>query len=129
MKSVVICGSGRYLPEILKFAEQLKRRNIDVFTPYVHDGSGPWISPPNQYKKLVALGLTHNHFYKIQIADVVFIYNKGGYIGNSTTLEIGYAVGIGKIIYALEGDDVEICRHVLIREITPSPESLAARLS
>lgn len=62
----------------------------------------------DEYKRFIALGLTHDHFYKIQMADVVFVYNKGGYAGNSTTLEIGYAVAIGKPIYALSGEDTRI---------------------
>jgi hypothetical protein len=35
-----------------------------------------------EYKDFVALGLTHNHFYKIRMAEVVFVYSKDGYIGN-----------------------------------------------
>lgn len=81
----------------------------------------------DDYKKFVALGLTHDHFYKIQMADVVFVYNKDGYVGNSTTLEIGYAVASGKPIYALTSDE-ELCRHVLFREIISSPEELVKRL-
>lgn len=36
------------------------------------------------------------------MADVVFVFNKDGYAGNSTTLEIGYSVALGKPIYALK---------------------------
>ena len=35
------------------------------------------------------------------MADIVFIYNKNGYAGVSTTLEIGGALMLGKPIYAL----------------------------
>jgi nucleoside 2-deoxyribosyltransferase len=41
------------------------------------------------------------------------VYNKDGYIGNSTTLEIGYAVACDKPIYSLEEDNEEGCRNVL----------------
>ena len=57
------------------------------------------------------------------MADVVFVFNKGGYIGNSTTLEIGYAVAARKPLYALASDE-EICRHVLFRDFVKTPEAL-----
>lgn len=61
------------------------------------------------------------------MADVVFVFNKNGYAGNSTTLEIGYAVALGKPIYALNADE-ELCRHVLFREFISSPAKLAKNI-
>lgn len=127
MKSVVLCGSRRFKPEIRRFAKQLKQLGVFVFEPYLHSGQGEWSHLSDDYKKFVALGLTHDHFYKIRLADAVFVYNKRGYSGNSTTLEIGYAVACGKPIYALANDE-ELCRHVLFREIVTSPKKLAERL-
>lgn len=62
------------------------------------------------------------------MADVVYVFNKDGYSGNSTTLEIGYAVALGKTIYALSGDDEELCRNVLFRDIVSSAEGLIKKL-
>ncbi len=62
------------------------------------------------------------------MADVVFVYNKDGYAGPSTTLEIGFAVALGKPIYALAPDG-ELCRHVLFREVIATPKELLKRLS
>lgn len=128
MKTVVICGSRRFKPEIREFAKRLKKLGAVVYEPYLHSGQDEWAKLSDDYKKFVALGLTHDHFYKIQMADVVFVFNKDGYAGNSTTLEIGYAVALGKPIYALNGDDQELCRHVLFREIISSPTELAKKL-
>ncbi len=127
MKSVVICGSRRFKSEIREFAKKLKELGIVVFEPYLHSGQDEWNHLSVDYKKFVILGLTHDHFYKIRMADVVFVYNKDGYCGNSTTLEIGYAVAVGKPLYALVNDE-ELCRYVLFREIVSSPEELAKRL-
>jgi len=127
MKSVVICGSRRFKPEIRAFAKKLKELGVVVYEPYLYSGQEEWANLSEAYRKFVALGLTHDHFYKIQMADMVFVYNQDGYSGNSTTLEIGYAVALGKPIYALSNDD-ELCRHVLIREIISSPEELVRRL-
>ena len=90
MKSVVICGSRRFKSKIRSFARKLKENNIVVYEPYLHEGGGEWDKFSQQYKQFIALGLTHDHFYKIRMADVVFVYNKDGYSGFSTTLEIGY---------------------------------------
>jgi len=128
MKTVVICGSGRFKPEIREFAKQLKKLGVVVYEPHLHTPQDEWATLSEDYKKFTALGLTHDHFYKIQMADVVFIFNKDGYVGNSTTLEIGYAVALGKPIYALNGDDTELCRHVLFREVISSPTELAKKL-
>lgn len=127
MKSVVICGSRRFKPEMREFAKKLKDLGVVVFEPYLHSGKEEWANLSDSYKKFVILGLTHDHFYKIKMADVVFVFNKDGYAGNSATLEIGYAVALGKPIYALANDD-EICRRVLAREIIDSPEDLVKKL-
>ena len=96
-----------------------------MFEPHLYDGKkrGEWDVLSDEYKRFIALGLIHDHFYKIDMADVVFIFNKGGYIGNSTTLEIGYAVAARKPLYALCPDE-EICRHVLFRDFVKTPEAL-----
>jgi nucleoside 2-deoxyribosyltransferase len=128
MKSVVICGSGRFKSEARKFAAQLKKLGVVVFEPYFHRGGDEWNKLPQQYKDFIALGLTHDHFYKIKMADVVFIYNKGGYVGNSTTLELGYSMALGKPIYAFSDKDEELCRRVLVREVITAPKELIKRL-
>lgn len=128
MKSVVLCGSGRFKPEMRAFATELKKLGVVVFEPYLHSTQEEWEHLSNDYKKFVALGLTHDHFYKIKMSDVVFVFNKDGYSGNSTTLEIGYAVATGKPLYALSDKDGEICRHVLFRKFINKPEELIKEL-
>lgn len=128
MKSVAICGSRRFRPEIRAFAANLKAAGAVVYEPYLHDDPTGWAALGEAYRRYVALGLTHDHFYKIATADVVYVYNQDGYAGVSTTLEMGYAVAAGKPIYARCPDQEELCRHVLIREIVPTLEGLLERL-
>ena len=128
MKSVVICGSRRFKSKIRAFAKRLRKLGVVVYEPYLHSGQEEWAKLSDDYKKFIALGLTHDHFYKIHMADVVFVFNQDGYAGNSTTLEIGYAVALGKPIYAFSKDDQELCRRVLFREIISSPSELAKKL-
>ncbi len=128
MKTVVLCGSRRFKPGIRKFAAGLKKLGVVVYEPYLHSGQKEWESLSDAYKKFIALGLTHDHFYKIKMADVVFVYNKEGYSGNSTTLELGYAMALGKPIYALSDKDEELCRKVLFRDFFTKPSELFKKL-
>jgi hypothetical protein len=129
MKTVVICGSRRFKPEIRKFAEELKEKGVTVYEPYLHSGQQEWENLSEEYKRFIALGLTHDHFYKIKMADIVFVFNKDGYSGNSTTLEIGCAAAMNKPIYVLSDQDEEFCRKVLFRGIVTSPEDLFEKLN
>jgi len=129
MKTIVICGSKKFKPEIREFSKRLKEKGVTIYEPYLHEGGKEWLELSQEHKNFVALGLTHDHFYKIRMADIVFVYNKDGYSGNSTTLEIGYAVALGKPIYALSDKDEELCRKILFRGVISSPEELLEKVS
>lgn len=130
MKSVVLCGSRRFKPQIRKFAQELKKKGVIVYEPFLRPGEedSSWNSLDEYDKRFVALGLTHDHFHKIKMADVVFIYNKDGYSGVSTTMEIAYAVACGKPIYAYSDKDDEYCRKVFFRGIVKTPQELVRYL-
>lgn len=125
MKSVVICGSSKFALEIREFAKKLKNLGVIVYEPHLYRASGGvWDNIPDFDKPLVASGLTHDHFYKIRMADVVYVLNRDGYSGISTTLEIGYAASLNKPIYAFSNEDEEICRKILFSDIVSTPEKL-----
>lgn len=128
MKSVCLCGSRRFESEIRKFEEELSKLGVVVYSPYLHEGKDEWEKLSLQYKKFVALGLTHDHFYKLRMADIIFVFNKNGYSGVSTTLEIGYAVALGKPIYVLSDKDEELCRLTLFKGVVKTPKQLVEKL-
>lgn len=128
MRSVVICGSRRYKPEIRKFSKKLVDLGVTVYAPHLHEGKDEWNKLSEQYKKFTALGLTHDHIYKIKMADVVYIYNKDGYSGVSTTMEIGAALALNKPIYAFSNKDDELCRSTLFRDVIRTPKELVEKL-
>ncbi len=127
MKSIVMCGSRRFKLEMREFANELKDLGVVVFEPYLHEGHDGWKNLSEEYKRFVMLGLTHDHFYKIKMADVVYVFNKDGYAGVSTTLEMGAAVILGKPIYAFAKDD-DLSRDTLIREVIIDPCELVTML-
>jgi nucleoside 2-deoxyribosyltransferase len=127
MKSVVICGSRKFKPEIRKFEKKLKDKGVTVFPPILNTNTR--INDlPDDLKRYAFLGLTWHHLESIRKADIVFFYNKDGYIGNSGTLEMGAAAALGKPILALEDEKEEPCRRVLIDEIISSAKELIRRL-
>ena len=127
MKSVTICGSRRYKKEIREFALKLKKAGVIVYEPILNDD--PKINElPNHFKKFAFLGLTHHHFSFIRKTDVVFFYNKDGYLGNSSTLELGFAEALGRPIYALNEDKNEPCRNILFDQIIKTSTELIKKL-
>lgn len=123
MKSIVVCGSRKFKPEIRRLEAKLRKHGITVFSPILNTNR-EIDQLPKDLKKYAFLGLTWHHLEFIRKADVVFFFNKKGYIGNSGTLEMGAAAVLGKPIYALEEDKEEPCRAVLIDEIVNSTEKL-----
>lgn len=139
MKSVVICGSQRYKDEIYAFSKRLKELGAPlVFQPNFEQEN--WLAQKEEKERLQDKGyrsqvpaMVHAHFERIRKADICFIYNKEGYLGVNTTLELGYAHGKGMVIYALEQEHTydeggEICRDILFTEIVKTPEELIKRL-
>ena len=101
---ICLCGSTRFTYEMLiKQWELTKQRYIVV----------SWCALPDDYyagedkshigdiegvKEIV----DEVHLRKIDLCDRVFVINKGGYIGESTTNEINYAKSIGKPVEYME---------------------------
>ncbi|NMC99331.1 MAG: hypothetical protein GYA62_06400 [Bacteroidales bacterium] len=127
MKSVVICGSRRFEKEIRKFGRDLRKLGVVTYEPILNKDTKINELSPN-LKRFAFLGLTHHHFSFIRKADVVYIFNKGGYLGVSTTMELGVAEGLGKPVYAYSDEDPESARVVLYDEIIKTPKELAKRL-
>lgn len=140
MKSVVICGSQRYKEEIKQFAGKLRKLGVSVvFEPNFERQRVKMLTKAEKerlksksYRDRVP-AMVHEHFNRIRKADVCFVYNKKGYLGVNTTLELGFAHGLNMIIYALEpemptGQGGEICRDILFTEIVDKPEDLVTRL-
>jgi nucleoside 2-deoxyribosyltransferase len=125
MKSVVICSSNRFANKADKFGKELEKLGVNVLAPHFYTKNyGGLEKVKDHNKKFIAMGLTHDHFNKIRKSDVVFIYNEDGYSGNSVTLELGFAVALGKSIYALSDKDPETCRDILFSGYAKTPKEL-----
>lgn len=140
MKTVVICGSQRYNDEIAQFAARLRKLGVpQVFVPNFKYLRKSVIAleekdrfKSKSYKKQIP-ALVLEHFDRIRKADICFFYNKNGYLGINSTLELGFAHAKDMLIYSLEPEiDVneggELCRDILFTEIVKTPEELIKKL-
>lgn len=140
MKSVVICGSQRYKEEIRNFANKLRKLGVPVvFEPNFERQRKKMLAAKESQRLQVKSyrdrvpAMVHEHFDRIRKADVCYVYNRQGYLGINTTLELGFAHGKNMVIYALEPEKPvesggEICRDILFTEIIDTPEELVKRL-
>lgn len=115
MIKICFCSSQRFRPELEKFMEDLRRignKNKVSFIilhpefekkPRDFELSGERIRLKNEnYRKSIP-GLVYNHlFRKVKQADVVFIFNKDGYLGANTYGELFAAAISSKLIFALD---------------------------
>jgi hypothetical protein len=56
---------------------------------------------------------------RIREANITYILNFDGYVGKSVAMDIGYALGLGKSVYALEAIQDPDITHLLTRVATP----------
>jgi nucleoside 2-deoxyribosyltransferase len=113
MSRVTLCGSGKMRNEIFMAGRLLADRGVQVLVPPLHRIEELVEGRPEECRELAWKGATFAHLNRIEKADTVFIVNPNGYIGPSTTLELGYAVALHKFIVAMTPDPDEIARTVV----------------
>ena len=83
-----------------------------MLTPPLHDIDRYCSDIDEEGKLLLWKGATFAHLNRIKTADVCLMINPSGYLGVGSTLELGYAVSLGKLIIALQHDS-ELARESL----------------
>lgn len=102
---VTICGSTRFRAEIAEANRMLTLEGYIVLAPgvFAHDG--------DEITEEQKADLDLLHFDKIDLSQVVYVVNPGGYIGESTLREIVHAADSGKrvqyLVDPLDGDGHE----------------------
>lgn len=89
MKIVTICGSMRFKKEMMEIAYNLETNDGYCVLQCVYGGN---CKPSDKNLQ----NLAQCHFKKIDISDMIYVVNIGGYIGDSTKKEIEYAQLKGK---------------------------------
>lgn len=125
MRSVVVCASKRYRQEVAGFCDALEAKGVVVYRPNIQKPIFEDQQIESEHiTQTIFRGLTLEHFDLIRKADVCFIFNKEGYVGNSVTLEMGFANALGKPIYALHARTGDPCRDSLITTVVENTDSL-----
>lgn len=85
VKNIVICSSARYINEIHNLTVKLEKKGYSVTelkdVPY-----------PSTYDPVEKLANKEFYFNRIEESDLVLIYDKDGYIGLSTAMEIQFSL-------------------------------------
>uniref|UniRef100_UPI000B273D4B nucleoside 2-deoxyribosyltransferase n=1 Tax=Vibrio sonorensis TaxID=1004316 RepID=UPI000B273D4B len=108
-KSVYLAGSFKNLDRMHAVFETLVSMDIEVT-----------ISDPLQS------GGIDGCLCRIKEADVTYILNFDGYVGKSVALDIGFALGLGKPVFALEPISDPDITHLLAG--VTAPEEIAKLL-
>lgn len=126
MITITLCGSGRHREAIHSTGKSLQDRGVVVLVPPLHQIGKLVEGRPEECRELAWKGATFAHLNRILKADVVYVVNPDGYVGASTTLELGYAVALGKLVVAMQPDEAEPARNVLFDIILELSDADAA---
>lgn len=101
---VTLCGSTRFMDDFIRVSRDLTLRGALVISVGMFGQSE---DPPLDYgtdeePSALKVGLDELHLRKIDLADMVYVINKDGYIGTSTRREINYATDSEKEVVYME---------------------------
>jgi hypothetical protein len=91
---ITLCGSTKFRDEFIAAQKSLTLEGNIIISVGLFGHSGDNEVWSESTKKM----LDDMHLRKIDLADEIFVINKGGYIGSSTRKEIAYAEKNGKIV-------------------------------
>lgn len=129
MKKIAILGSAKDHNAISKIATELEKNGFYVFLfPNARELRQTPLSETVLH--LVDKGLIYSSFEKIKKSDYILFANINGYMGNSATLELGYATALSKHIFALNHDK-ELTRDALFTDVleTENSDEIIRKLS
>ena len=96
MKIITVCGSLRFIKEIMEITEKMELQGNCMLVPIYN----PSKSSKDDFTEEEALTLEKIHKERIKLTDAILVVNVDGYIGNSTKNEIEFAKSLDKeIIY------------------------------
>ncbi len=98
---ITLCGSIRFKDDFIKVQKALTLKGKIVISVCPFDDSDDAITDDQK------IMLDDMHKRKIDMADSIFVINKGGYIGKSTMSEIEYAETTGKKVAYLENNQMD----------------------
>lgn len=104
-KIVTLCGSTKFKKEFLEIQKKLTLLGYIVISVGLFGHSGDnevWENMDEGTFTKTKSMLDDMHKRKIDLSDMIYVINVGGYIGESTRSEIEYAKSTGKEVHYLE---------------------------
>ena len=104
-KVITLCGSTKFKEEFYEVQKRLTLEGNIVISVGLFGHSGDsevWDGMDEGTLSKTKEMLDDMHKRKIDMADGIYVINVGGYIGESTRSEIGYAKALGKAVDYLE---------------------------
>lgn len=95
---ITLCGSTKFKDDFMREQKRLTLEGNIVISVGLFGHSGDDEVWTDNVKEM----LDDMHKRKIDMADEIFVINKGGYIGSSTKSEIEYATNTGKKVNYME---------------------------
>lgn len=112
MAIITACGSGKNKELIHSVCRKLEEKGHIVLTPPLHNIGKYADGMDLEGETLLWKGATFAHLNRIKTANVCIMVNPKGYLGVGSTLELGYAVSLGKLVISLQHDE-ELARESL----------------
>ena len=94
MKIITVCGSMKFINEMMDIAEKLELEGNCVLMPLFNSNRPNKDSYTEEEGKI----LDQMHKERIKLADAIIVVNKDNYIGSSTRKEIEFAKSLNKEI-------------------------------
>lgn len=113
-KTITICSSMQFKPEIVAAKEQLEAMGYSVLTPELSEKSVDYLKLSIEEQRAAKRTFITNHFNRIAQSDAILVLNYekkgiGGYIGSNTLIEIGVASSLDKKIYLFHDPGEQGC--------------------
>ncbi|MGB9847632.1 MAG: hypothetical protein ACPLKV_00185 [Minisyncoccia bacterium] len=115
VKKIVFCSSQRFRSDLLDFIKELReiihqnQKPFMILEPDFDEMPKDFLElsekerlKKEDYRKQLIWDASKHLFSRVKIADIVFIFNKNGYVGVNTSGELFAAAVLNKKIYALE---------------------------
>ena len=92
MKIITVCGSLRFVNEMMEITEKMELHGNCMLVPIYN----PNKASKDDFTEEEGLILDKMHKERIKLADAILVINVNGYIGSSTKSEIEFAKSLNK---------------------------------
>ncbi|MEV0428508.1 hypothetical protein [Micromonospora sp. NPDC050495] len=113
VEAVTICSSSKFYDTAQRAEAAFRDLGMTVYTPrYDFNEQHVKVAEPDKIR------LTRDFLTKIAKSDAIFVVANGGYAGVSVCIEVGYAVGQGKLVLFSERP-AEFALRALVDAVVP----------